>query len=36
MTIGEAIALAVEDKQPPKPALAVKPKSRTGAHRQGS
>jgi non-specific serine/threonine protein kinase len=29
MTIGEAVAFAVEDKPPPKPAPGVKPKSRT-------
>jgi predicted ATPase/DNA-binding CsgD family transcriptional regulator len=28
MTIGEAVAFAVEDKQPPEPAPGVKPKSR--------
>jgi DNA-binding CsgD family transcriptional regulator len=29
MTISEAVAFAVEDKQPPRPAPGVKPKSRT-------
>ena len=29
MTIGEAVAFAAEDKQLPKPAPGVKPKSRT-------